>query len=145
MPVQKIIPNRSHCHYNRAMRRQFSGLLVMLIAAGFVIAGVVWAVRTVVFVGKAAKTSGQVVVMERRRSGKRNYTYRPVFAFTDSAGLSHTGRTAVSSSYFSYQPGDRITVLYDPASPEKANIDSFQTVWLGPLVFTGGGLLFGAI
>jgi MFS family permease len=39
-------------------------------------------------------------------------------------------------------PADEVTVLYDPSSPEHAEIDSFSTLWGKPLFFSGVGLLF---
>ncbi|HEX3628329.1 MAG TPA: DUF3592 domain-containing protein [Verrucomicrobiae bacterium] len=40
----------------------------------------------------------------------------------------------MSSSSYSYEVGDKVGVLYDPARPLRSNIDSFSAVWLGPLL-----------
>ncbi len=69
--------------------------------------------------------------------------YQPVFTFTDSGGISHTQRSSSGSSEFSFEIGERVTVLYDPDTPRHSKIESFETVWLGPVVVTSFGLLVG--
>ena len=48
------------------------------------------------------------------------------------------------------QPGEigqGMPVIYDPAAPEKAVVNSFMSVWAGPLAVTilGAGCLYGGI
>jgi hypothetical protein len=35
-----------------------------------------------------------------------------------------------------------VKVLYDPNAPTRARIDSFESLWLFPLLFAGSGLVF---
>jgi hypothetical protein len=39
--------------------------------------------------------------------------------------------------------GDTVTVLYDPAVPERADIDTFETLWFQKLCVTGAVLAIG--
>ena len=115
------------------------------IAMGGLVAiiGLIWLAMTGWFTVRAAKTLGVVIEMERVESSKGGPTFHPVFTFTDGAGLVHTQRTPFGSSSFTFEPGEKVTVLYDPSAPKNSKIDSFETVWLGPLLVTGIGLLSG--
>jgi hypothetical protein len=63
--------------------------------------------------------------------------YSPIFAFNDASGITHTQICSMSSSDFSYEAGEKVTVLYDPTRPIHSNIDSFATVWMLPLIVIG--------
>jgi hypothetical protein len=115
----------------------------ILVGSLIAIAGLIWLTRTAWFSLHAAKAAGVVVAMERSESSEGGSTFHPVFTFTDGAGIIHTQRASFGSSTYSFESGERVTVLYDPAVPKHSKIDSFQTVWLGPLLITGFGLLFG--
>lgn len=103
------------------------------------IAGIIWLVQTAAFVSRAIKAPGLVVAMERSGGS----AYFPVFTFTDAGGIVHTQRSSDGSSGFAFKAGEHVTVLYDAAAPKRSKIQSFQTVWLGPLFVTGFGLSFG--
>jgi hypothetical protein len=107
------------------------------------LAGLIWLVRTAVFVNQAAKVPGQIISMESSDGAKGGSVYHAVFKFNDSAGIAHTQRSSSGSSNYSFEAGETVTVLYDPTTPKKSEIDSFQTLWRSPLAFTGFGLLFG--
>jgi Protein of unknown function (DUF3592) len=119
------------------------GTAFIVIGSLVAIAGLIWLVRTVVFVSGATKASGQVIAMERSEGSKGGSAYHPVFTFADSAGIVHTQRSSFGSSDYSFEAGERVTVLYDSTTPKRSKIESFQTVWLGPVFVTGFGLLFG--
>lgn len=115
------------------------------LATGILIAviGAVWLTRTALFVRAASKASGQIIAMERSEGSEGGSVFHPVFTFTDGSGIIHTQLSSFGSSDYSFEPGESITVLYDAATPKHSQIESFQTVWLGPLLITGFGLLFG--
>jgi len=108
-----------------------------------VVVGLIWLVKTAGFVMHAAKAPGTVIAMERNTSSKGGSTYTPIFIFPDASGVVHTQRASFGSSSYTFEPGEKVTVLYDVSAPKRSEIDSFQTVWLGPLIFTGFGLVFG--
>lgn len=124
--------------------------LARLVGGGFIIVGsligiigFIWLVRTAVFVSRAAKAPGTVIEMERSIMPEGNSTYHPIYTFADASGVIHTQRTASGSSGYTFEPGEKVTVLYDSSTPKHSEIDSFDTVWSGPLIITGFGLLFG--
>jgi hypothetical protein len=113
------------------------------------IAGLIWLTRTGWFTLHASKAPGLVIAMERHDSNDPETglplrpTFHPVFTFTDSAGTVHTQCASVGSSSYTFEPGEKVTILYDPSTPENSMIDSFQAMWVAPLWITGFGLLFG--
>jgi hypothetical protein len=107
------------------------------------IAGLIWLSKTATFVSKASKASGTVIQMDSSRSSKGGTTYSPVFTFTDSSGIIHTQHSSIGSSSYTFEPGEKVTVLYDSAAPNNSEIDTFGQVWLGPLLVTGFGMAFG--
>ncbi len=38
--------------------------------------------------------------------------------------------------------GEQVTIAYDRADPAQARIDSFEMLWMGPLLVSGFGGLF---
>lgn len=115
----------------------------ILIGSLTAIAGLIWLFRTATFVMRASKAPGTVIEMERSTSSKGGSIYNPIFTFTDASGIVHTQRTSTGSSSYTFEPGEKVGVLYDSAAPKHSAIDSFHTVWLAPLFITGFGLIFG--
>ena len=89
--------------------------------------------KTAKFLEVALGAEGKVLRMEKRKSSE-GAIYYPVFSFIDREGKEHE----IHSSYGSYPPryevGDSISVLYEPQNPRKAEIDSFLSLWLGPVI-----------
>lgn len=125
--------------------------LVRIIAAAFIVqgalimlAGLIWLANTVWFVYHAVEVPGTIVEIERVADAEDCPADYPVFSFVDVLGVSHKQRTTVGSALYSFEPDEKISVLYDPSAPEHAKIDSFMTVWLGPGLITVFGLMFGS-
>ena len=120
------------------------GTAFIVIGSLIAIAGLVWLAWTAAFMSRAAKAPGQVIAMERSEgSEKDSAVYHPVFTFVDSAGIVHTQRSSFGSSRYSFEVGELVTIRYDSTTPKHSKMESFQTVWLGPIIVTGFGLLFG--
>jgi hypothetical protein len=61
----------------------------------------------------------------------------------DGRRIRFTGK--IASSPPTFHEGDTVTVLYDATDPSHATIQSFEQLWLLPVMFSGMGLLFVAI
>lgn len=100
------------------------------------------------FLNTAQSTSGVVVDLERRHSSSTSSsgsstTYAPVVEFTaPESGQTITFTSNSSSNPPAYDEGDDVTVLYDPAEPEEARIDSFMSLWFLPLLLLVMGGIF---
>ena len=91
------------------------------------------AATTVHFVATASRATGNVfeikISSSRDTNGDLNTYYSPEIEFTDDGGSTITFVSDVESSYESYSVGDTVPVIYDPANPHHANIDSFFRIW----------------
>lgn len=115
----------------------FTSFIVMgmIVAVG----GAIWLFRTAAFMRNAARAPGHVIAMDRRAGAEG---YHAVFTFTDSSGGVHTQRSSFYSSKFAFEPGEQVIVLYNPKTPKHSEIDSFKTLWFGPVFVTGFGMMF---
>lgn len=125
-----------------SLARTIAGAFI-LIGSMIAIVGIIWLGNTASFVMRAAKASGTILEVERSTTSKGRSAYHPIFSFRDASGITHTQRTSTGSGYYSFERGENVTVLYDPSAPKNSKIDSFMTLWLGPLAITGFGLLYG--
>ncbi len=91
------------------------------------------------------RTSGEVITLERSYNDDGGRTYAPVFVFHDAKGTRHEVTSSVKSSPPAFSRGEKVEVIYDPAKPGQAIIDSFSQRYLFPLVFGGIGGAFALI
>lgn len=128
---------------NAKLPSSFAGFLFLGIGIACLVGGIVWGVNTKKFVDGAVKTSGTVVEVQRRQSSSDDGpTYYPVVRFADAEGRDVTFTSSTGSNPPSHREGDRVEVLYDPRDPNDAEINSFFSLWFGPLMIGG---LFGTI
>jgi hypothetical protein len=103
-----------------------------------------WAVRTRAFLARAERAPGTVVDLEPSRS-KDGTTYRPVVDYVLPTGQARTLRSNTGSNPPAFSIGEAVVVLYDPADPADARIDSTFSLWGGPIILGGMSALFGMI
>lgn len=112
--------------------------------------GSYWAWENLSFMRTAKSTLGKVDRFETRassrvgtgNSGRRTTTYAPVFTFRDEQGKDYTVTSSTGQNRAAYERGEEVTVLYDPADPERARIHSFTQMWLLPVIFGSAGVAF---
>ena len=82
--------------------------------------------------------TGTVVELARTPS-RRGYILCPVVEFAIPSG----GKFKFTSEFGSYpatdKVGDIVNLRYDPADPQKAEVDSAMSLWLTPLIVGGMG------
>src|SRR5690242_17263438 len=117
------------------------GLIFTVIGIGMLVGGAYWGLRTKHFVENAKRTNGRVIEMVAKRDDDGT-TWSPKVEFTPEGGQLTTFTSSSSSNPPSHREGDVVRVLYDPANPGKASIDSFMDLWFGPLLVGG---VFGVI
>jgi hypothetical protein len=119
----------------------------MLIGAGFGLA------NTRSFLAHASRAEGTVIALQPRypnntsssnstlNSSSTSITFAPMVRFShDGQVIDFTASTA--SNPPSYHIGETVPVLYLPSAPFKAKIDSFFSLWGGPLIVGGLGAIF---
>ncbi|WP_281232747.1 DUF3592 domain-containing protein [Flavobacterium gelatinilyticum] len=93
------------------------------------------------FLKNAETVQGTVVELISKRSDN-SITYAPVISFTTKEGNKIEFTSSVSSNPSSYNVGESVEVLYDPKAPNKANINGFSSLWIGPLILGILGVIF---
>ena len=97
------------------------------------------------FAAAGAHAQGTVLEMVGSRDSDGDYSYKPVVEFRDAEGRRHVFTSNVSSSPPQHATGESVDVIYSPASPDEAVIDSFFDRFLLPLIFGGLGAVLAAI
>jgi hypothetical protein len=88
------------------------------------------------FIDSARKAQGTVVAL---RSGA------PEVKFRTEQGREIQFTSSVSSKPPSYSVGETVEVLYPPDQPDKAEVNSFMTLWLGVIIVGVLGTVFSLI
>lgn len=99
------------------------------------------------FVQQAQKAQGTVLELVRHVSSGRNrsVTYAPRIRFVLPDGSNHEFTSTMSSSNPGYSVGQPVKVLYNPAKPDEAEVDSLLAIWGGPAILGFLGLVFTAV
>jgi hypothetical protein len=127
----------------------FAGVTVLLVIIGVVLLILgVWRWRVErAFVAHAAQASGMVIGFERLPMGRSHHSrYRsmsadyPVVRYTPAAGSAIEFRSTIGSSPRAYHEGEVVTILYDPAEPQRAMIQAGLRQHLLPLFLLGLGI-----
>ena len=80
------------------------------------------------------RTTGRVARLEEGSDSDGGCcVYSPVVEFTVN-GQAHSFEGDTASYPPAYQVGEEVRVLYDPASPDTAQIDKWSERWLMPLI-----------
>lgn len=118
----------------------FAGLILLLVSFIFLAVAAIIAFKVDHFVSAATQTTGVVIALAEKHDAKRDsITYAPVFTFATESGQTQSVTSSVATSPASYAVGDKVPVLYRPADPADAKIDSFWQLWFLPVLFAGFG------
>jgi len=127
----------------------FVGGLFFLIGLGMLAGGGALYRSNQRFEAIAKRAEGTVVDFERYQStsgsgsSKKSKTmYKTVVRFSTEDGRSIDVVGSTGSSSPGYSRGDKVKVLYEPGTPERAEIDSFMERKFGVLMLTGMGAIF---
>jgi hypothetical protein len=103
--------------------------LLLLLASGL------WALHSKNTVDNGVKTQGTVTQILPQGRG-----YTPEVTYIVE-GKTYTYHSWSSQSPSPYQVGDPIEIYYDPNDPAQASLNSFISLWFGPLMLAGAGML----
>ena len=116
-----------------------------IIGAGMLIGSFFIYKSTSEFIEKSIETQGTVVELLMSRSSSssdRSITYRPLVQFTDNKGIPIEFFSTTSSNPPGYSVNEKVEVIYDPESPNKAKIKSFFSLWGGATILGVLSLVF---
>ena len=109
-------------------------LLVNVFFAGFCLWGVYTGYVSWRLEQGGEKTTGNVVRLDERNSSEDGCcVYSPVIEFV-AGGQTYSFESGNASDPPAYDIGQEVLVLYDPASPETAQINSFFERWVFPII-----------
>ena len=98
------------------------------------------------FLVRAERTQGTVIeLVEHTAPGERGTSklaYRPKIRFEAPGSGAQEMEMGLQTGSPAYAPGDKVTVVYDPANPQNADIEEFWAQWFGPIVAGGIGVIF---
>lgn len=127
--------------------------IVMLVLGVAMLAAAVYMYgNTRSFLAGAVRANGTVVALQRTESLEHDdhHTYQtvsyfPIVQFTDASGKRIEFTSDSGSNPPAWSRGDKVEVLYHADAPEKARINSFMSLWFGPLLVGGLGVVFTAV
>jgi len=122
------------------------GGVFFAIGLGMLFGGISWWRSNAAFAEHAVRAEGTVSdLMYRRNSKGSGGTYVPLIDFSAPNGsrIHITGSTG--SNPAAYSRGDKVPLLYDPANPERAQIDTFMERSFGPVLLSGLGAVFALV
>lgn len=96
------------------------------------------------FLRTAVSAEGTVVRLDWRVDMRRvrpSSGYQAVVRFRKADGGTHEFVDDSGSDPPRYSIGEKVRVLYDPADPRNAKIDSFRSLWLAPVLALFAGVL----
>lgn len=90
-------------------------------------------INKILFVSKAISAEGAVIRIIEEKTEDGDIIFRPKVQFKTQNGETRTFIFLASFPSF-YDVGDRVKVLYTEGQGRKAEIDSFITIWLVPML-----------
>lgn len=109
------------------------GFLLLGLAAFFT-----W--RTSNFIKRSRSATGTVTAL--KLVSLHDSDYAPVFSFKAADGKTYSVTSNTSSNPPGFAVNDEVEVLYDPADPQRARINTFVQLWLPPVILGSIGTLF---
>ena len=91
------------------------------------------------FEARAQRAEAVVLRLLKEPGEGGAYVYRPELQFSAPDGRPVRFLSGAAANPPSYQPGERVAVLYDPADPRRAVVDSFMDRWFMMTLFAGFG------
>lgn len=93
-------------------------------------------------IARAETAAGTVIDLIGRRDSDGDTIYYPHVRYVTRSGETVEFTASVGSSPPAFDVGEPVSVLYDPAAPTEARIDSFFQLWFGAVILGGIGLVF---
>lgn len=116
------------------------GVACLLVGAAFLLNALRLRRERVAFLSTAMRTAAKVVAVRTEGVG-RNRMAVPTLEFEES-GRTHRTESLQPSGFASAAVGQTVGILYDPARPARADLDSFGALWGLALLRAGFGALF---
>jgi len=98
------------------------------------------------FLAHAQEGQGTVIeLIEVRDSDGGSSTWKPRVKYAAPSGEEIIFNASFSANPAPYQVGEVVPVLFVPQDPHEARIKGYSSLWLGPTILSGLGVIFAAI
>ncbi|MBI3535631.1 MAG: DUF3592 domain-containing protein [Deltaproteobacteria bacterium] len=125
---------------------KFMVFLFGFVGVGFLIGTGYGYQHTKKFIATSLQAQGKVIELSRHATydnhNRSAPVYYPVIEFTLPNGKKTEFISNTGSNPPDYEVGDSVTIIYDPAKPRQAKINSFLDIWLLPVVLGFLGTVF---
>jgi hypothetical protein len=125
-----------------------AGLVVAIVFSavglGLLTLGGFFYLETTKLIDTGIRTKGEVIENVENRDSDGS-TYAPKVEFMTEKKERITFTSSLSSYPPQYEVGEMVDVLYPPLSPQSAEVDSWMTLWFGPLICGILGGVFSAV
>ena len=115
--------------------------LFTIIGLGMLAAALYWYQSIQSFTEKALLTEGTVVELVSSRSDD-SYVYKPVVRFTTDQDEPIEFISDTGSNPPGFTVGETVGIFYLASDPQEAMINDFFSLWGGPLIVGGLGIIF---
>jgi hypothetical protein len=112
-----------------------------IIGLGMLLGSLYWYQSIQSFTEEALRTEGTVVELVSSRSDD-SYVYKPVVRFTTDQGELMEFISGTGSNPPGFTVGETVGIFYLASDPQEAMIDDFFSLWGGPLIVAGMGIIF---
>jgi hypothetical protein len=112
-----------------------------IIGLGMLLGALYWYQSIQSFTEEALLTKGTVLELVASRSDD-SYVYKPVVRFTTERGESIEFISGTGSNPPGFTVGETVEIYYLAADPQEAMINDFFSLWGGPLIVAGIGIIF---
>ncbi len=116
-------------HHTRYRLKTHSVLVLFLVSLGLWLAAATWYGRTALFIQTAVPVTGTVIDVIQQGKG-----YSPLIRFDNTAGEQFRFKPHSTQSPTTYAIGDQVSVYFDAARPAHSKVNSFASLWLGPML-----------
>lgn len=117
------------------------GLICIAVGCGFLVSALWIYLARRKFLATAQAAPGTVVEVRVRGIG-RNAVSVPVLEFLPHGEEARRVESWMGSGFQGFAVGQAVPVRYDPADPDRAEVDTFAVMWGLTLLRAGYGLLF---
>ncbi len=122
-----------------------SQVVVITVGVGLTWVGISSAITSERLLKRGKTAGGKITRLAWESSATSSGgAYYPEFSFTARDGSTHVVLSGDGSSPCPFSEGQSVVILYDPADPSTAKIDTFGQMWLSALLFgtIGPAMLF---
>ncbi len=123
------------------------GIIAVMVGGLLALIALFLYMRTRSFIGRAREAKGRVIEMVYSRNSSEGTSggYSAVYQFKTLDGQSVVKQDGLSTNPPRFTVGQELSVLYEPGDPNKAQINTWMSLYFVPVLLGGIGLIFAVV